>query len=135
MLEVDKAKPILSNLIKSLFGEYNGKLTYLVDLNTSEICPKEVTMIFAGTPDKKQQKKFAGGYFWKRFPKGESPDEIEEKMERHVITFSKRQLTGFPIMKYSDGRDIQRYRSVMDAILDSNMAPTKILNSLELNMN
>ena len=56
--DVDKAKPILSNLIKSLFGEYNGKLTYLVDLNTSEICPKEVTMIFAGTPDKKQQKKF-----------------------------------------------------------------------------
>ena len=56
--DVDKSKPILSNLIKSLFGEYNGKLTYLVDLNTSEICPKEVTIIFAGTPDKKQQKKF-----------------------------------------------------------------------------
>ena len=56
--DVDKSKPILSNLIKSLFGEYNGKLTYLVDLNTTEICPKEVTMIFAGTPDKKQQKKF-----------------------------------------------------------------------------
>jgi len=56
--DVDKSKPVLSNLIKSLFGEYNGKLTYLVDLNTSEICPKEVTMIFAGTPDKKQQKKF-----------------------------------------------------------------------------
>ena len=80
------------------------------------------------------KKKFAGGYFWKRFPKGESPDEIEEKMERHVITFSKRQLTGFPIMKYSNGRDIKRYQSVMDAIIDSNMAPTKILNSLELNM-
>jgi len=56
--DVDKAKPILSNLIKSLFGEYNGKLTYLIDLNTSEICSKDVTMIFAGTPDKKQQKKF-----------------------------------------------------------------------------
>lgn len=57
--DVDKAKPILSNLVKSLFGEYNGKLTYLVDLNTSEISPKDVTMIFAGTPDKKQQKKFS----------------------------------------------------------------------------
>lgn len=56
--DVDKAKPVLSNLIKSLFGEYNGRLTYLVDLNTSEICPKDVTMIFAGTPDKKQQNKF-----------------------------------------------------------------------------
>jgi hypothetical protein len=56
--DVYKAKPVLSNLIKSLFGEYNGKSTYLVDLNTSEICPKDVTMIFAGTPDKKQQNKF-----------------------------------------------------------------------------
>jgi hypothetical protein len=56
--DVDKAKPVLSNLIKSLFGVYNGKLTYLVDLDTSEICPKDVTLIFAGTPDKKQQKKF-----------------------------------------------------------------------------
>ncbi len=56
--DVDKAKPILSDLIKSLFGEYNGKSTYLVDLNTSELCPKDVTMIFAGTPDKKQQSKF-----------------------------------------------------------------------------
>lgn len=56
--DVDKAKPVLSNLVKSLFGEYNGRITYLVDLNTSEICPKDVTMIFAGTPDKKQQKKF-----------------------------------------------------------------------------
>jgi hypothetical protein len=56
--DVDKAKPVLSNLVKSLFGEYNGRATYLVDLNTSEICSKDVTMIFAGTPDKKQQKKF-----------------------------------------------------------------------------
>jgi hypothetical protein len=56
--DVDKARPILSNLNKSLFGTYNGKLTYLVDLNTSEICPKDVTMIFANTPDKKQQKKY-----------------------------------------------------------------------------
>ena len=55
--DVDKSNPILTDLIKSLFGVYNGRLTYLVDLNTSEICPKDVTMIFANTPDKKQQKK------------------------------------------------------------------------------
>jgi hypothetical protein len=56
--DVDKAKPVLSNVVKSLFGEYNGELEYLVDINTSEISSKEVTMIFASTPDKKQQKKF-----------------------------------------------------------------------------
>ena len=55
--DVDKSKAILTDLIKSLFGVYNGKLTYLVDLNTSEICPKDVTMIFANTTDKKEQKK------------------------------------------------------------------------------
>jgi hypothetical protein len=56
--EVDKATPILSDLIKSLFGRYNGKATYLVDLDTSELSKKYVTMIFANTPDKKQQAKF-----------------------------------------------------------------------------
>jgi group I intron endonuclease len=82
----------------------------------------------------KGKNKTTGGFFWKRFPKGQSPDEIDEKMEKHVITFSKRQLTNFPIMKLVQGREAKRYQSVMDAILDSNMAPTKILNSLELNM-
>lgn len=82
----------------------------------------------------KGKRKVAGGYFWKRFPKGESPDEIEEKMEKHVITFSKRQLTNFPVMKIVGGREARRYMSVMDAIIDSDMAPTKILNSLELGL-
>jgi group I intron endonuclease len=79
----------------------------------------------------KGNKKFTGGFFWKRFPKNSSPDEIEEKMEKHVITFSKRQLTSYPIMKIVQGREAKRYMSVMDAILDSDMAPTKILDSLE----
>jgi hypothetical protein len=57
-MDVDKGKTILSNLVKSLFGVYNGTSTYLVDLNTCEISPKDVTMIFANTPDKKQQTKF-----------------------------------------------------------------------------
>jgi hypothetical protein len=57
-LDVDKSKNILSNLVKSLFGVYNGNATYLVDLDTGELSPKNVTMIFANTPDKKQQTKF-----------------------------------------------------------------------------
>ena len=78
------------------------------------------------------KKKVTGGYFWKRFPKGEVPDEIEEKMEKHVITFSKRQLTTYPIMLYKKDTEVMKYPSVMDAILDQNVAPTEILNSLEL---
>ena len=78
------------------------------------------------------KKKIAGGYFWKRFPIGTSPDEIEDKMEKHVITFSKRQLTTYPIYKIVSGREVMRYSSVIDAIIDNNLAPTEILNSLEL---
>ena len=55
--DVDKAKPVLTNVVKSLFGEYNGELEYLVDIDTSELSSKEVTMIFANTPNKTQQNK------------------------------------------------------------------------------
>ena len=82
----------------------------------------------------KGKRKIAGGYFWRRFPKGTSPDEIEEKMEKHVITFSKRQLSSFPIIKVVSGREVMRYSSVIDAVIDNNLAPTEILNSLELGM-
>ena len=81
------------------------------------------------------KKKTVGGYFWRRFPKGTSPDEIEDKMEKHVITFSKRQLTTYPILKVVSGREVMRYPSVLDAVLDDNLAPTQILNSLELGIN
>ena len=30
-----------------------------------------------------------------------------------------------------EGKEVMRYASVLDAILDSNIAPTQILNSLE----
>lgn len=80
----------------------------------------------------KGKRKIAGGYFWRRFSIGTSPDEIEDKMEKHVITFSKRQLTTYPIYKIVSGREVMRYASVIDAIIDSNLPPTEILNSLEL---
>jgi len=72
------------------------------------------------------------GYFWRRFPKGQTPDEIDDKLENHVIKLSKRHLTNFPILKIVNGKEVMRYPSVMDAIIDSNVAPTQILNALEL---
>lgn len=74
------------------------------------------------------------GYFWKRFPKGRTPDQIDQKLEDHVITLSKRQLTSFPIYKIVNGREVMKYPSVMDAVIDANLAPTQILNSLELGL-
>jgi hypothetical protein len=55
LIDVKKSKGILSNLIKGLFGTYGGSIEYLIDLNTDEMSVKDVTMVFAGTPDKKQQ--------------------------------------------------------------------------------
>jgi group I intron endonuclease len=80
----------------------------------------------------KGEQRVVSGYFWRRFPKGQSPDEIDDKLENHVIKLSKRQLTDYPIFKYVSGKQVMKYQSVMDAILDSNLAPTQILNSLEL---
>ena len=79
-------------------------------------------------------RKVISGYFWRRYPKGMSPDQIEDKIENHVIKLSKRQITTFPIFKIVNGREVMKYPSVMDAVIDSNLAPTQILNSLELGM-
>jgi len=56
LADVKKSKGVLTNLIKGLFGTYGGTMECLVDINTDEISPKDVTMVFANTKDKKQQK-------------------------------------------------------------------------------
>jgi hypothetical protein len=54
--DVKTSKNVLSNLIKGLFGVYCGRLTYIMDLDTNSMnVEKDVTMVFASTPDKKQQ--------------------------------------------------------------------------------
>ena len=78
------------------------------------------------------ERNVVSGYFWRRFPKGRTPDEIDQKLEDHVIKLSKRQLTSFPIYKVVNGREVMKYPSVVDAVIDSNLAPTQILNALEL---
>lgn len=50
-----KSEGILVNLIRAIYGKYNGRLTFLYDLGTNELAPKGVSMIFAGTPSKKHQ--------------------------------------------------------------------------------
>jgi hypothetical protein len=54
--DIKTSKNVLTNLIKGLFGVYNGRLTYIMDLDTNSInVEKYVTMVFASTHDKKQQ--------------------------------------------------------------------------------
>jgi hypothetical protein len=51
--DITKSEGVLTNLVQSLFGVYNGDLIGLYDLNTC--VERQVSMIFANTPDKKQQ--------------------------------------------------------------------------------
>jgi hypothetical protein len=55
LIDVKKSRGTISNLIKGLFGTYGGEMEYIIDLNTDEKSPKDVTMVFAGTPNKEQQ--------------------------------------------------------------------------------
>ena len=52
--DVKTSKNVLSNLIKGLFGVHGVRLTYIMELMTKD-AEKDVTMVFASTPDKKQQ--------------------------------------------------------------------------------
>lgn len=54
--DVKTSKNVLSNLIKGLFSVHGVRLTYIMDLDTNSMnVDKDVTMVFASTPDKKQQ--------------------------------------------------------------------------------
>ena len=52
--DVKTSKNVLSNLVKGLFGVHGVRLTYIMELMTKDV-EKDVTMVFASTPDKKQQ--------------------------------------------------------------------------------
>jgi len=52
--DIKTSKNVLSNLIKGLFGVHGVRLTYIMELMTKD-AEKDVTMVFASTPDKKQQ--------------------------------------------------------------------------------
>jgi hypothetical protein len=56
LMDVDKSKGVLSTLIKSLFGQYDGDIVGLYELDMS-LCKRDVTMIFANTKDMKEQRK------------------------------------------------------------------------------
>jgi len=59
LYNVKKSKGILSSLIDGLFGTYKGNNEDFINLNTNEFSPKDVTMVFAATPNKKEQVELA----------------------------------------------------------------------------
>ena len=98
-MDVSKSKGILTDLVKSLFGVYNGRMTYLVDLNTDELSSKDVTMIFASTPNRKEQNKFhklvqdtlGPQYIVKLFNSDETSNREAENEAKETVAMGKRQ--------------------------------------------
>jgi len=98
-MDVSKSKGILNDLVKSLFGVYNGRMTYLVDLNTDELSSKDVTMIFASTPNRKEQNKFhklvqdtlGPQYIVKLFNSDETSNREAENEAKETVAIAKKQ--------------------------------------------
>lgn len=74
--------------------------------------------------------RIGGGFQWRRFPKGQSLDKIDSQLIKTEIEFSKRELMTKPVVKFLDDREIFTYKSLIDAVLDNNLKPTDIIQSL-----
>lgn len=98
LMDVDKSRGALENLIKALFGVYGGDMVGLYDLDMST-ARKEVTMIFANTKDKKEQGKFVkviqqvlgGNYIVKLINGDETNNRKAEEDVKKVIAQAKRE--------------------------------------------
>lgn len=98
-MDVSQSKGILTNLVKSLFGMYNGRMTYLIDLNTDGLASKDVTMIFANTPNRQEQKKFTKlvqdtlgpQYIVKLLNSDETSNRESENDAKETVAMGKRQ--------------------------------------------
>ena len=98
LMDIDKSRGVLETLIKSLFGVYNGEMVGLNDLDMT-IAPKYVTMIFANTKDKEQQRKFAeliqqvlgNNYLVKLVNSDETNNRKAEEDVKEIIAQAKRE--------------------------------------------
>lgn len=98
LMDVDKSKGVLSSLVKSLFGVYGGDIKFLYDLDTE--VPRDVTMIFANTPNKTQQEKLVkliqevlGGQYIVKIVNGdETTNRRAEEDAKKIIAQAKREF-------------------------------------------
>jgi len=98
LMDIDKTRGVLETLIKSLFGVYSGDMVGLYDLNMT-IARKDVTMIFANTKDKEQQRKFVdmiqqvlgSNYIVKLINGDETNNRKAEEDAKKVIAQAKRE--------------------------------------------
>lgn len=70
------------------------------------------------------------GFLWRRFPKNESPQKIEGIVDDKKVTFTIKQIKSLPITQYLNGKEVKKYNSVIEALLDTDMKPTTLFKSL-----
>jgi group I intron endonuclease len=75
--------------------------------------------------------RMAGGYQWKRFPTGTSPDKINIEIKPSKVELSVRQVKSIPVVQFLEGKRIFTYGSILEAIVDTDTKITELLRSLE----
>jgi hypothetical protein len=98
LMDIDKSRGVLENIIKALFGVYGGDMIGLHDLNMTT-ARKDVTMIFANTKDKNQQDKLVkliqhvlgGNYIVKLINGDETNNRKAEEDVKKIIALAKRE--------------------------------------------
>lgn len=99
LMNVDKSKGVLIQLIKALHGLYNGTETSLIDIDTSEYSPKNVTHVFGSFPNKQQMNKFVNlysealghGYIVQGINGDETSNREAEELAKKTIAKAKRE--------------------------------------------
>jgi hypothetical protein len=97
LMDVNKSRGVLTSLIRSLFGVYDGDITFLYDLDTE--VPRDVTMIFANTPNKMQQNSLVkliqevlGGQYIVKLINGDgTTNRLAEKDAKKIIAQAKKE--------------------------------------------
>lgn len=98
LMDIDKSRGVLETLIKALFGVYGGDIVGLYDLDMTS-ARRDVTMIFANTKDKEQQRKFVdmiqqvlgGNYIVKLINGDETNNRKAEEDAKKIIAQAKRE--------------------------------------------
>lgn len=99
LMDVEKSKGVLVQLIKALHGIYNGVETSLIDIDTSGYSPKNVTHVFGSFPNKQQMNKFVKlyseslgiGYLVQGINGDETSNREAEELAKKTVAKAKRE--------------------------------------------
>lgn len=69
-------------------------------------------------------------FIWRLFEKGKSPSKIEGLRDNKIVTFNIKQISSLPVVKKLDNKEVSRFNSALEAILNTDMKPTELFGCL-----